>query len=210
MKSEVTIRFGGVEIVGDLNVPENASGLVIFSGGSDNNRRNKRNIYLAQRLSEAGMATMLFGLLTEKEDELNENEFNIELLTDRLVGVTKWCKDNTKISDLKIGYFGTSTGAAAALSAAAYYGTKIKAVVCHDGRPDLTGEELDLVETPTLLIVGGENKQVVDQNRKAYSHMGCEKKMETIIGATHLSEEPGVLPRVAELAVKWFDDHWNR
>ena len=115
--------------------------------------------------------------------------------------------DNPKLADLRIGYFGSSTGAAAALSASAYYGTKIKAVVSRSGRPDLTGDELDLIESPTLLIVGGGDKETIDLNRQAYTHMGCEKKMEVIPSATHLFEEEGTLERVAELAVNWFLAH---
>ena len=124
------------------------------------------------------------------------------------MGVTEWCMNNRQTADLKIGYFGSSTGAAAALSAAAFWGHRVKAVVNSGGRPDLTGEELDLVESPTLLIVGGEDKQVIDSNRQAYSHMGCEKKMEIIPGATLLFEEPGALERVVELAMNWFKGHF--
>jgi len=116
--------------------------------------------------------------------------------------------DNPMTADLKIGYFGSSTGAAAALSASAYYGTKIKAVVSRGGRPDLTGDELDLIESPTLLIVGGEDKEIIVLNRQAYSHMGSEKKMEIIPGATHLFEEEGALERVADLAINWFIGHF--
>ncbi len=203
----VKIKVVGEELSGLLVVPDGAVGLVIFAHGSGSSRMSPRNTYVAEELNNAGLATLLFDLLTEEEDQVYENRFNIELLTDRLVGVTRWCMDNPKLADLRIGYFGSSTGAAAALSASAYYGTKIKAVVSRGGRPDLTGDELDLIESPTLLIVGGEDKETIDFNRQAYTHMGCEKKMEVIPGATHLFEEEGALERVAELAVIWFLSH---
>lgn len=210
MDTEEIIKVGGETLLGDLVIPDDSVGLVVFASNNGSNRPDLKNKYLADELNKAGTATLLFDLLTEKENQISENRLNIELLTDRLVGATKWCQENPKVSNLKIGYLGANTGAAAALSAAAFYGTKIKAVVSRAGRPDMTGNELDLVETPTLLIVGGEDKQLIDQNRKAYSHMGCEKKMEIVPGATNLFEEEGTLERVAELAVKWFGDHWNK
>ncbi|KKT67961.1 MAG: hypothetical protein UW64_C0033G0006 [Microgenomates group bacterium GW2011_GWC1_44_37] len=150
------------------------------------------------------MGTLLLDLLTPKEDAVTGNRFDIELLTERLIAVTKWCMENEKTRKLRIGYYGASTGSAAALSAAAYWGTKIKAVVSRGGRPDLAVDVLDLIESPTLLIVGGEDKQVVDYNRFAYQKLGCIKKMEIIAGATHLFEEKGALERVAEISSMWF------
>ncbi|KKT34981.1 MAG: Dienelactone hydrolase [Candidatus Collierbacteria bacterium GW2011_GWF1_44_12] len=208
MDSEVKIRIGGETLDGSLAVPDGAVGLVIFAHGSGSGRMSPRNTYIVEELNNAGLATLLFDLMTEEEDRVYENRFDIELLTDRLVGATKWCMDNAMTADLKIGYFGSSTGAAAALSASAYYGTKIKAVVSRGGRPDLTGDELDLIESPTLLIVGGEDKEIIVLNRQAYSHMGSEKKMEIIPGATHLFEEEGALERVADLAINWFIGHF--
>ena len=208
MDSEVKIKIGGETLDGSLAVPDGAVGLVIFAHGSGSGRMSPRNTYIVEELNNAGLATLLFDLMTEEEDRVYENRFDIELLTDRLVGATKWCMDNAMTADLKIGYFGSSTGAAAALSASAYYGTKIKAVVSRGGRPDLTGDELDLIESPTLLIVGGEDKEIIVLNRQAYSHMGCEKKMEIIPGATHLFEEEGALERVADLAINWFIGHF--
>ena len=209
MDPEVKLKVGGIELIGSLSIPENPIGLVIFAHGSGSSRMSPRNVFVAEELNKAGIATLLFDLLTEEEDQDRQNRFDIELLTDRLVGVTKWCHENPKTEGMKIGYFGASTGAAAALSAAAYWGTRITAVVSRGGRPDLTGEELDLVEAATLLIVGGEDKEVIDLNRQAYSHMGCEKKVEIVPGATHVFEEEGALEKVAELAVNWFKVHFE-
>ncbi|KKS92759.1 MAG: hypothetical protein UV68_C0036G0023, partial [Candidatus Collierbacteria bacterium GW2011_GWC2_43_12] len=143
-------------------------------------------------------------LLTEEEDRVYENRFNMEILTERLIAVTKWCIEQEKSRGLRIGYFGASTGAAAALSAAAYWGTKIKAVVSRGGRPDLAMEVLDLIESPTLMIVEGEDKQVIDLNRQAYQKIGAIKKMEVIQGATNLFEEERAMGKVAELTGLWF------
>lgn len=189
---------------GFLEIPDNASGLIIFAHGSGSSRMSPRNLFVAEALNKAGFATLLFDLLTEQEEKWPVNKFEIELLTERLIGVTKWCMDNGKTSGLKIGYFGASTGSAAALSAAAYWGTKVYAVVSRGGRPDLAMDELDLIEAPVLLIVGGEDREVIDLNRKAYIKIGCTKKMEVISGATHLFEEEGALEKVAGLAINWF------
>lgn len=201
---EIEIRIHSESLKGILEIPTEPLGVVIFAHGSGSSRLSPRNTFVANELHKMGFVTLLFDLLTEEEDQIYENRFNIELLTERLIGVTKWCMENEEIKGEKIGYFGSSTGSAAALSAAAYWGTKISAVVSRGGRPDLTMGELDLVEAPTLLIVGGEDKEVIDLNRKAYVRLGCVKKMETVLGATHLFEEPGALEKVAELAGLWF------
>lgn len=201
---EVEILVQSMYLKGDLEIPPGSTTLVIFAHGSGSSRKSPRNVFVAEVLNKKGFGTLLFDLLTEREDEVYENRFDIGLLTERLIGVTRWCFDNEKTSGLRTGYFGASTGSAAALSAAAYWGTKIGAVVSRGGRPDLAIEELDLVEAPTLLIVGGEDEDVIGLNKKAYSKIGCVKKMEIVARATHLFEEEGALLKVAELATSWF------
>ena len=208
MESNINIKIIGVELEGDLSIPENPIGLVIFAHASGNGRKSPRNIFIAKELNKQNIATLLFDLLSAEEDNKTENRSNIELLTDRLVGVTKWCMEHEKTKHMQIGYFGASTGAAAALSAAAYWGSKIKAVVSRGGRPDLAGDVLDLVETPTLLIIGGNDREIISKNRLAYIHLGCEKKTEIITGASHLFEEEGALGKVADLAGRWFVKHF--
>lgn len=193
MNIDITVQ--NVVLSGMLEIPNKADSLVIFA---------LRDSHVADELQRLGIATLLFDLLTEKEDEVYENRFNVEILTERLIAVTKWCLEDERTKGMKIGYFGGSTGSAAALSAAAYWGTKIKAVVSLGGRPDLAMEVLDLIESPTLLIVGGEDKQVIDQNRQAYQKIGAVKKMEVVPGTTHLFEEPGALVKVVDLAGMWF------
>lgn len=201
---EVTILIQNVELKGILEIPNKAESLVIFAHGSGSGRLSERNSFVAVELRKQGIATLLLDLLTEKEDKVYENRFNVETLTERLIAVTKWCLEGEKTKGLKIGYYGASTGAAATLSAAAYWGTRIKAIVCRGGRPDLSMDVLDLIESPTLLIVGGEDRQVIDFNRQAYQKIGAIKKMELISGATHLFEESGAMEKVAELTGLWF------
>ncbi len=201
---DVEISVQNVELDGLLELPKAADSMVIFAHGSGSSRFSERNSRVARGLQEIEIGTLLFDLLTKAEDEVVQNRFDIELLTERLIAVTKWCLENEKTKGLVLGYFGSSTGSAAALSAAAYWGTKIKAVVSRGGRPDLAMEVLDLIESPTLFIVGGEDKQVIDFNRQAYQKMGCVKKMEIIPGATHLFEEPGAMEKVSELTTLWF------
>lgn len=201
---EVTILIQNVELKGILEIPTKAESLVIFAHGSGSGRLSERNSFVAVELRKQGIATLLLDLLTEKEDKVYENRFNVETLTERLIAVTKWCLEGENTKGLKIGYYGASTGAAAALSAAAYWGTRIKAIVCRGGRPDLSMDVLDLIESPTLLIVGGEDRQVIDFNRQAYQKIGAIKKMELISGATHLFEESGAMEKVAELTELWF------
>ena len=201
---DVSILVQTVELQGVLEIPKGAVSIVIFAHGSRNGRKSERNSPVAKELRRLGMATLLVDLLTEEEDRVYENRFNMEILTERLIAVTKWCIEQEKSRGLRIGYFGASTGAAAALSAAAYWGTKIKAVVSRGGRPDLAMEVLDLIESPTLMIVEGEDKQVIDLNRQAYQKIGAIKKMEVIQGATNLFEEERAMGKVAELTGLWF------
>ncbi len=202
---EIEIPIQVLSLKGYLEIPGGARGLIIFSHGSGG--LSLRNSFVAEELNKAGFATILFDLLTEGESKIPEKRFDIDLLTERLIGVTKWCMEQEKTKNLKIGYFGTGTGSAAALSAAAYWGTKIRAVVSRGGRPELAMEELDLIEAPTLLIVGGDDKTMIDYNRRAYAKIGCVKKMEIVAGATHLFEEEGALEKVDKLAGEWFLKH---
>ena len=201
---DVSILVQTVELHGVLEIPKGAVSIVIFAHGSRSGRKSERNSPVAKELRRLGMATLLVDLLTEEEDRVYENRFNMEILTERLIAVTKWCIEQEKSRGLRVGYFGASTGAAAALSAAAYWGTKIKAVVSRGGRPDLAMEVLDLIESPTLMIVEGEDKQVIDLNRQAYQKIGAIKKMEVIQGATNLFEEERAMGKVAELTGLWF------
>lgn len=193
---------------GILSLPSSPIGLVIFVHGSGSSRFSKRNQYVAELLQERRLATLLFDLLTEDEEVIDnitrEHRFNISLLTDRLLAVTKWIYTISELNQLSIGYFGASTGAAAALQAAAKLPADIKAVVSRGGRPDLAGELLMHVETPTLLIVGGNDEAVIDLNKKAMAVMHCPFKLEIITGATHLFEEPGTLQKAASHARNWF------
>jgi len=207
MNSETIITIGRVQFPAILSVPIGSTGLVLFVHGSEDNSFCRQSVFIAHMLNMAGLSTILIDLLADKKDQAQRMRFSNESMTDRLVGITKWCMSNSSFRLMNVGYLGSGTGAAAALSAAAYYGTKIRAVVCRGGLPDLTAGDLDLVEAATLLIVGGEDRKGMDLNRQAYTHMGCEKKMETIPGATHLFEEPGALERVAELVVRWFASH---
>ncbi|MGB5229660.1 MAG: dienelactone hydrolase family protein [Eudoraea sp.] len=203
----IEIPIGQVVLRGNLFVPENANALVLFSHGSGSSRLSPRNNYVANVLQQEGLATLLFDLLTEEEDRLYKTRFNIDLLTQRLIAVTEWIKIQQQTKGLHLAYFGASTGAASALSAAAYFGDEIGAVVSRGGRPDLAMTELHMVTAPTLLIVGGWDKVVIILNQKAYSKLRCERKLEIIPGATHLFEEPGKLEEVAALSAKWFTKH---
>jgi dienelactone hydrolase len=200
----VKISADGVDLEGELIVPTAAKGVVIFAHGSGSSRHSPRNKFVAEEFHKEGIGTLLFDLLTEKEDEVYETRFNINLLTDRLVTATRWLDKRTELTGLKIGYFGASTGAAAALEAAAIFGENIKAVVSRGGRPDLALDSLPKVKAPTLLIVGGEDNVVIELNEKAFQEIKSEKKLEIIPGATHLFEEPSALEKVAQLASDWF------
>ena len=203
----IEIPLNQVVLKGNLFIPENARALVLFSHGSGSSRLSPRNNYVGGVLQHEGLATLLFDLLTEEEDRLYKTRFNIDLLTQRLIEVTEWIKTQKETKGLQLAYFGASTGAASALSAAAYFGDEIAAVVSRGGRPDLAMSELYKVTAPTLLIVGGWDKVVIVLNQKAYGNLRCEKKLEIIPGATHLFEESGKLEAVAAVSAKWFTKH---
>lgn len=197
----------GLRLNGDLRLPEDAGGLVIFAHGSGSSRLSPRNREVAGSLNRAGLATLLFDLLTDEEAADRARVFDIELLAERLAAVTRWAAAEPGLSDLPLGYFGASTGAAAALRAAARLGGEIGAVVSRGGRPDLAGASLDEVVSPTLLIVGGADWQVLELNEEAARLLRCEREVAVVPGATHLFEEPGALERVAALARDWFLRH---
>jgi pimeloyl-ACP methyl ester carboxylesterase len=199
---EVTIQAGGTATVGDLVVPDAPRGLVLFAHGSGSSRHSPRNRQVAQALDRRSLATLLLDLLTEAEERDRTNVFDIELLAARLIAATRWAQ---AAAELPIGYFGASTGAAAALSAAAELGPRIGAVVSRGGRPDLAGERLPAVTAPTLLIVGGRDEVVLELNRKAEELLGAYSELAVVPGATHLFEEPGALEQVAALAGGWFE-----
>ena len=210
-EKEVTIPVGKAVINGNLTVPQGAKGIVLFAHGSGSSRFSPRNIRVAREINEAGIATLLIDLLTEEEEQVDEFtgefRFNIDLLAQRLVHATEWVKKNPDTKSLAIGYFGASTGAAAALIAAAKLPEHVKAVVSRGGRPDLAGEHLPNVKATTLLIVGGDDTEVLELNRKALKLIPAEKKLVVVPGATHLFEEPGKLEEVARLAISWFSKH---
>ena len=203
----VTIPMDADVHEGALIVPPGAKGLVLFAHGSGSGRLSPRNNYVASVLRGSGVATLLFDLLTEKEDRIYENRFDIDLLTQRLQLATEWVKQQVATRHLAIGYFGASTGAAAALKAAAALGPGVRAVVSRGGRPDLALDDLPRVQAPTLLIVGGNDDVVIELNRKAYRELRAEKELKIIPGATHLFEEPGTLEQVATAAANWFAQH---
>ena len=206
----VEIKLDGFVLKGNLSIPENATGMVIFSHGSGSSRLSPRNNYVAKVLNEKGLATLLFDLLTEDEDRIYENRFNIDLITMRLIDVTQWAQNQKEGKDLVIGYFGASTGAASALRAAAFYKNDIGAVVSRGGRPDLAMQELNKVTAPTLLIVGGWDHQVIQLNEKAYRELKCQRKLEIVPEASHLFEESGKLQQVADIAAAWFNKWLQR
>lgn len=203
----IEIPVKKVVLKGNLSVPDKAKALVLFSHGSGSSRLSPRNNYVASVLQQEGLGTLLFDLLTEEEDRLYKTRFNINLLTQRLIAVTEWIKIQKETKGFQLAYFGASTGAASALSAAAYFGDDIGAVVSRGGRPDLAMSELHEVTAPTLFIVGGWDKVVIGLNQKAYDKLRCERKLEIIPRATHLFEEQGKLEEVAALSAKWFTNH---
>lgn len=203
----VEILSGDAKLEGILEIPENAQGVVLFAHGSGSGRFSPRNQYVARVLREAGIATLLFDLLENWEAEDREKVFNIDLLAERLLSATGWIEEDPQTDELGIGYFGASTGAAAALAAASKWGPSIKAVVSRGGRPDLAMRYLSEVTAPTLLIVGGDDWPVISMNEEAYNNLPGVKKMEIVPGATHLFEEPGALEAVAELAKDWFSKY---
>ncbi len=197
----------GSFIEGDLVVPSGAGGLVIFIHGSGSSRFSPRNRHVARALQENGLATLLADLLTEDEDETYSNRFDIEKLTDRVLGLLDLVGERPDIAGLPVGLFGASTGAAAALAVAAARPDRIRAVVSRGGRPDLAMDILGNVKAPTLLIVGGLDGPVIDMNERALDHLACPKDLVIVDGATHLFEEPGKLDAVAHLATDWFMRH---
>jgi putative phosphoribosyl transferase len=205
----VTIPMDAAIHQGVLGVPTAAKGLVLFAHGSGSGRLSPRNNYVARTLRDKGVGTLLFDLLTEAEDRIYDNRFDIDLLTHRLLLATQWVGQQAATRGLKLGYFGASTGAAAALRAAAALGPEIGAVVSRGGRPDLALADLARVQAPTLLIVGGNDAVVIELNRAAYRELCGEKELKIIPGATHLFEEPGTLEQVAEAAADWFRRHLN-
>jgi dienelactone hydrolase len=209
--NQVQIQAGRAVLPGDLTIPENAVVLILFAHGSGSSRNSPRNQFVARTLHDAGPATVLFDLLTPEEEATDtrtrEHRFNIGLLADRLVHATRWAKQQEQTRDLQVGYFGSSTGGAAALVAAAGLPQDVDAVVSRGGRPDLAGDALPKVQAPTLLIVGGNDDIVIELNEMARDQMRCAVKLEVVPGATHLFEEPGALEKVAKLASDWFVDH---
>ncbi len=204
---DVRLATGGVTLDGHLTVPENALGAVVFAHGSGSSRHSPRNRFVAGVLNDAGLATLLFDLLTTGEERDRANVFDVGLLADRLVDVTGWVRHQPGLDRLPVGYFGASTGAAAALSAAAVAPDDVDAVVSRGGRPDLAGPRLAAVRAPTLLIVGGDDRVVLDLNRQARAELRTESELRVIPGATHLFEEPGTLEAAAAAARDWFVDH---
>ncbi|HVK58347.1 MAG TPA: alpha/beta family hydrolase [Candidatus Kapabacteria bacterium] len=208
---DAEVRAGSVSLRGDLTVPENALGIVLFAHGSGSGRKSSRNRYVASVLQQHGIGTLLFDLLTEDEERAEaltaHLRFDIPLLAERLIHVTDWLRTQESRHHA-FGYFGASTGAAAALMAAAHFGDAIAAVVSRGGRPDLAGGKLSMVTAPTLLIVGSRDVPVIGLNKDAFTQLRCEKQMKIVEGATHLFEEPGTLETVAELAAGWFSKYF--
>ena len=207
--TEVRIPIDSIALEGNLIIPEEAKGIVIFAHGSGSSRHSPRNQYVAQELQRSGLGTLLFDLLTVEEERVDmltrHLRFDIDLLATRLVNVTTWLLSNPKTKGFNIGYFGASTGAAAALIAAKEHADTVKAVVSRGGRPDLAESALMYVKAPTLLIVGGKDTQVIDLNQWALDRMTMlEKELKIVPGATHLFEEKGALEEVARLAGEWF------
>jgi pimeloyl-ACP methyl ester carboxylesterase len=204
LKKIVDIPDGLVKMIGSLEIPEDCRGLVVFAHGSGSSRHSPRNNFVANVLRSHGFGTLLLDLLTVLEDRDYEMRFNIDLLAQRMLATTKWLQEQEETKQFAIGYFGASTGAAAALQTAATLGDQISAIVSRGGRPDMAWHYLEQVKLPTLLIVGAEDKAVIELNQMAYSKINAVKQFEIIPGATHLFEEPGTLESVAELAANWF------
>jgi putative phosphoribosyl transferase len=210
--TQVTVPVGDATLEGDLVVPDGASGIVVFAHGSGSGRHSPRNRRVAATLNESRIGTLLVDLLTSEEEEVDrytgEHRFDIELLARRLIAAIDWLRQGP-YAQLPIGLFGASTGAAAALVAAAARPDDVAAVVSRGGRPDLAGRALELVRAPTLLIVGGADDVVLELNRRALEVLRAEKRLAVVPGATHLFEEPGALEEVARLAAEWFSEHFG-
>ncbi len=205
---EVLVSSGA--LAGELTDGPGAQGLVVFAHGSGSGARSPRNRYVAQALQREGLATLLFDLLTDSEQEKVSKRFDIELLTERLLEAVAWAGRQQSIGALPVGIFGASTGAAAALRAAATLNGLVQAVVSRGGRTDLTGEAVRDVVSPTLLIVGGQDQEVLELNQRTLRELRCEKRLAVVPGATHLFEETGALKEVASLAALWFKSHLRR
>lgn len=209
----IPVRAGNVTLEGNLAVPDGATAIVLFAHGSGSSRHSPRNRFVAQALQAARLGTLLIDLLTLEEEAVDmrtrELRFDIGLLARRLIGVSDWIYRSSEISHLSLGYFGASTGAAAALIAAAERPEVTRAVVSRGGRPDLAGEALSRVQAPTLLIVGGADYGVIELNQRAAAQMHAEHRLEIVPDATHLFEEPGALEQVARLAADWFNHHMS-
>ena len=207
----VQVPAGSVTLKGNLTLPEESRAIVLFAHGSGSSRHSPRNRYVARVLNEAKLATLLIDLLTLHEEVVDARtaqlRFDIDLLAERLVDATDWLTQFPDTKHLRIGYFGASTGAAAALAAAAVRPDAVRAIVSRGGRPDLAGAALTSVQAPTLLIVGEHDDQVVQLNRQGLAQLRCEKRLVVVPGATHLFEEPGALDEVARLARDWFQRH---
>ena len=212
MTNEIFIPLKEVKLGGELNLPPDASSLVLFAHGSGSSRLSPRNRFVARTLRQQGrIGTLLFDLLTAEEERAETHtwhlRFNIPLLAERLVDVTRWVLETVATRDMNVGYFGSSTGAAAALVAAAELRDTVGAVVSRGGRPDLAGDALGHVKAATLLIVGGNDKPVISLNEEAYYLLHCERALRIVPGASHLFEEEGTLEKVASMAAEWFAGH---
>ncbi len=207
---EYAVEIGSHHLEGMLTIPKDAKGIVIFAHGSGSSRLSPRNTRVARNLNDRGLATLLFDLLTDNEAVYRANVFDIPLLGTRVAEAVRWTRDNADTTDLSIGLFGSSTGAAAALVAAVQMPDDVAAVVSRGGRPDLAGDFLSSVRAATLLIVGGADYGVIELNEQAFALLDCEKRLEIVPGATHLFEEPGKLDEVVELAGRWFEAHLGR
>ncbi len=209
--AEIAVDAGGVRLPGSLVVPDRAGGLIVFAHGSGSSRHSPRNQFVAAVLNRAGLGTLLVDLLTADEELARAYVFNIAMLAARLAGITGWLRGQPATAVIPVGYFGASTGAAAALwAAAANPRLPVTAIVSRGGRPDLAGRRLALVRAPTLLIVGGADEVVLDLNRQAQNQLTCENRLAIVPGATHLFEEPGALEQVADLARDWFSGHFAK
>lgn len=209
-KKDILFSIGKVELEGNLMIPQDSKSLVIFSHGSGSSRFSSRNNFVANELQKQNISTFLFDLLTKKEDEIYANRFNIDLLTERLILVTKYMATLPQCADLKIGLFGASTGAASALRTAAKLPEIINAIVSRGGRPDLAIDIAPIIKAPTLLIVGELDYDVLELNKKVYNVLTCDKKLEVVPGATHLFEEPGTLNQASKYATDWFNLHLQK
>jgi len=208
--TQIEIKIGDISLNGNLRLHENSKGIIVFSHGSGSSRLSVRNNYVADLLYRQNYSSLLFDLLTEKEDLKYENRFNIDLLSDRLIKVTNWIKNYSKTNEMLIGYFGSSTGAASALKAAVQLNTKIKAVVSRGGRPDMVIPVLDKLRVPTLLIVGGNDHAVIELNEKAKEVISSICELKIVPGASHLFSEFGKLEIVANLTIEWFDKYLKK